>query len=580
MTLGLCIISPDWATAKPVVEMYKSLFDEVYVQLNGKQDKNENMRVVEDHNIHYSYFKWNNNFDDARNALLKEVKTDFWAWIDTDDTINNPEAIRPLALEMEAKGIDKMFALYEYAKNDLGEEIGAHWRERIIKTSHPYTWLGVVHETLISPIQDTTAKTEQFSVIHHKDQADFDASIKRNHKILEAEYKKGDPRITMYLGMSFFTMRQWERSIELLVEHIQTSGSVEDKYRSWIKIAECHAKLGNLDKSVAACLEAIKLIPSYPDAYFAIGQFYYELGDYARCLEWLKIGADKPDPITIGIVDPTLRYRSLMMGALAEFQLGRVKDAWLIISKVLDISPDYAIAKKFYPIFEQAYLESEAIDHTKWLTNYAKKYGGKPINVLKALPDALALDIRLNGVRNALYPPKVWPKHSIVFFCGPTSEEWGPDMLDKGIGGSEEAIIYLSRTMSKLGWAVTVYNDREDGYFDEANTEDLNSGKEPNDWSVRWLPWHTFNPKDKFDVLVAWRSATFFSSQAIQARLKCVDLHDTPIGSATIKKEDAAEVDKFFFKSQVQREMAENVPDDKVVIISNGIVAEQFTGDK
>lgn len=549
MTIGLCIISPDWPTAKPVVQAYSQYFDEVYVQLNQVNDPK-----------HGSYFKWNNNFADARNALLKEVKTNYYFWCDTDDTISNPEAIRPLAEEMEAKGVDKMFALYEYAKNDLGEEIGAHWRERIIKTSHPYTWLGAVHETLISPIQDTTAKTEQFSVIHHKDQADFDASIKRNHKILEAEYKKGDPRITMYLGMSFFTMRQWERSIELLVEHIQTSGSLEDKYRSWIKIAECHGKLGNLDKSVAACLEAIKLIPSYPDAYFAIGQFYYELGDYARCLEWLKIGADKPDPITIGIVDPTLRYRSLMMGALAEFQLGRVKDAWLIISKVLDISPDYPIAKKFYPIFEQAYLESEAIDHTKWLTNYAKKYGGKPINILKALPDTLALDIRLNGVRSALYPPKVWPQHSIVFFCGPTSEEWGPDMLDKGIGGSEEAIIYLSRTMSKLGWNVTVYCDREQPLEDHGS----------------WLPWHTFNPKDKFDVLVAWRSAAFFSSQAIQARLKCVDLHDTPIGSATIKPEDAAEVDKFFFKSKVQREMAENVPDDKVVIISNGIVKEQF----
>lgn len=560
-TIGLCIITK-WLDA-PLEALLTELdpyFDHIYIQENGRQDGKKTATPA---NTSVSVFKWVDNFSAARNALLKEVKTDYWFFLDSDDTIDHPEAIRPLVAEMEAKGVDKMFALYEYAKNDIGEEIGAHWRERIIKTAHPYTWLGSVHETLISPIPDTSAKTDEFKVIHHKDQAEYAASIKRNHNILEAEYKKEprDPRITMYLGMSYFTMQNWQRATELLAEHIESSGSLEDKYRSWLKIAECQSKSGLNDKAISACLEAVKLIPQYPDAYFGLGQFYYELGDYERCLDWLKMGAGKPDPITLQIVDPTLHYRSLMMGALAEFQLGRVKTAWETINLVLDYSPEYAIALKYKPLFEKAYLESEAIEHTKWLTNYAKKFGGKPVQVLKALPDALALDIRLNGVRNALYPPKVWPERSIVFFCGPTSEPWGPDMLDKGIGGSEEAVIYLSRTMAKLGWSVTVYCDREERLDVDGTT---------------WLPWHTFNQKDKFDVLIAWRSPQFFSAGTINARVKGVDLHDTPIGHQTISKEDATAVDKFFFKSHMQRDMAKNVPDSKVAIISNGIVREQF----
>jgi tetratricopeptide (TPR) repeat protein len=566
MTIGLCIISPDYATAKPIVDRYQQYFDEVYVQTNQANDGK------------HPYYKWNDNFADARNALLKEVKTDYWAWIDTDDTIEGIEHLRDLVEDMEAQGVDRMFMQYDYAKNDIDEEIAPHWRERIMRTAHPYKWLGPVHETLVTAMGEKTAKTELVKVIHHKDQSDYDASIKRNHKILEREYAKEprDPRITMYLGMSHFTMRDWDKANTLLLEHIRTSGSPEDKYRSWLKVAECHGKVEELEKAISACLEAMKLLPHYPDAYFGLGQFYYELEDYHKCLEWLKIGLSKPDPVTLSIVDPTLRYRTIMMGALAELQLGHITQAWELINHTLELSPNYALAKKFLPMFRTAYLEQEAIEHAKWLVTYVHGAKGKPEKILDALGD-LALDIRLNNVRSKLYPPKVWPKRSIVFFCGPASEPWGPDMLEKGIGGSEEAIIYLSRELAKLGWSVTVYADREASYVDFASHKYMND--EPVvDWAVHYLPWHTFNPKDRFDVFIAWRNPQFFTQYQMSARIKGVDLHDTPIGHQTIRPEDEASIDKFFFKSQMQRKMGK-VPDSKAVIISNGIVAAQFKED-
>ncbi|PWR44062.1 hypothetical protein DK292_15710, partial [Listeria monocytogenes] len=77
------------------------------------------------------------------------------------------------------------------------------------------------------------------------------ASAERNHKILLKEYntEPRDPRITHYLGLSYFVTREYDKAIEMLLEHIQTSGWDEEKYRSWCKIAEAHIITDNLSKA-------------------------------------------------------------------------------------------------------------------------------------------------------------------------------------------------------------------------------------------------------------------------------------------------------------------------------------------
>ncbi len=577
-TIGLCIITKSYTDAAVLVKNHKDDFDEIYVQINGPVFDYPTKGTLPW--IKGFPYKWNNNFADARNALLAEVKTDFWFWIDTDDTVEGAENLRDVVAQMDQQGVDRMFALYEYSKNDLGEEIAPHWRERIIRTAHPYKWVGAVHETLLSDRREVSAKTEAITVIHHKDQKDYEASIKRNHKILLSEYKKEprDPRITMYLGLSLFTQHKWAESTEKLIEHITTSGSLEDQYRSWLKIAECHAQLGELHKSISACHEALKLLPQFPDAYLGLAQFYYQLEDYNRCLEWLKLGVAKPQPETFAITDPTLKYRTVMMGALAEFQRGRIEAAWELINHVKDQSPDYKLVKEYYPIFEEAWLESQAIKHAKWLVSYtATKKGGRPGKVFEAI-GSLALDVRLNAERNKVSPPKQWPDKSIVFFCGQTVQTWGPDTLGKGMGGSEEAVVYLSRELVRRGWDVTVYCERDDEYIDPVHgTVKLKSPdfKLPLREAVRYLPWHTLNPKDTFDVFVAWRIPE--APDGIKARLVLCDLHDVVEPERVEKAVDY--VDKFMVKSRYHRSLFPKVPDDRFAVVSNGILRSQF-GDE
>lgn len=551
-TLGLCIITKEIDTPlrKKLLKL-EPLFDRIYVQENGVEPRET--VVIYDH-VEASYFKWADNFADARNALLKEVETDYWCWIDTDDELVGAENLRDVVQYMEDNNITRVFAPYEYSKNDLGEEIAPHMRERVIKTSHPYKWAGAVHETLVTDQPEVMAKTDKIKVVHHKDQSEYDASIKRNYEILLHEYAKEprDPRITMYVAKSLFTMRKFDESIEKFVEHIRTSGSTEDIYQSWMKVSDAHKELGHYDKAIAAGHEGLKLAPEWPDAYFVIGLCYYELEDYDRCITWLQMGLAKPDPETLQIVDPTVRYRVTMMGALAELQRGKVKEAWKLVNMVKNTSPNYKLVKDYYSIFEEAYFEQGAIERANWLAAYVNERGGSPVELLDSL-GALKMDIRLAPARQIAYKPQRWPIGSVVFFCGQTGETWGADTLDNGLGGSEEAVVYLSRELGH----VDIYCERSDEYTDG---------------TVKYHPWHTFNPDDTFDVFVAWRQPEVAAN--IKARLKLCDLHDT---IEPERVEAAARyINKFLVKSQWHRDLYPNVPDDKFVIIPNGVVLEQF----
>ena len=157
----------------------------------------------------------------------------------------------------------------------------------------------------------------------------------------------------------------------------------------------------------------------------------------------------------------------------------------------------------------------------------------------------------------------MWPASSIVYYVGTGIESWGPDSIEQGIGGSEEAVIYLSRELARAGWKVTVFCQREDHYEDEVDGSH---------YPITYKPYCEINARDTFNVFIASRHPEYVHN--IKARLKLVDLHDAIPESNLLTVID--EVDKFMVKSKWHRDLYQNIPDDKFVIIGNGIVKEQF----
>lgn len=50
---------------------------------------------------------------------------------------------------------------------------------------------------------------------------------------------------------------------------------------------------------------------------------------------------------------------------------------------------------------------------------------------------------------------------------------WSAENLNKGVGGTEETIIILARTLAKMGWDVTIFHNGKHGVFDGVSYKDF-----------------------------------------------------------------------------------------------------------
>lgn len=559
-TIALSMISNDVDAVESKIKAYGKYFDEICITIADK-DKNtyyEAQKRLGDINL--TYFKWVNNFAKARNYNMEQIKSDYFFWIDSDDNINNPEYLRTAVSEMEKEGLDAYYMSYIYGYNEVKEPIAVHWRERLIRKAHPFTWKGAVHETLISADIPKLAKTDNISVIHdYKSQDDIMKSVLRNHEIMENEVENGDedPRTLYYLGRSYFMLERFRESAQTLMIYLQQSGWDEQKYDAWMKVGDALLMMDEYDKSMNANLEAIKLNPANPDGYIKMGDLYLALEQPGKAIEWLKIGMSKPPVESMEIIDPTLyTYRPLVSMAMAYFSMAKVTEAKKCIDKAAEYEPRSKLFKNVYEAVTQAYIDETTLRQARILANVVDKAGNLK-EFMMGLPSSIRNDLRMRQYLVKAFPPKKWPDKTIVIFCGEHMEDWGPDTLDKGMGGSEEAVVYLSRELAKLGWDITVYNQRVEEYDEEG---------------VHYKPWESFNPEDEFDVFIAWRNPFAIKRLNIKARKSVIDWHDYE----KIPPSLLEPVDTVFIKSKFQQQ---DMADDKVTIVPNGLIPEQFDVD-
>lgn len=590
-SVGLCLITDTYTEElDKKLGAFAPYVDKIYIQVNG-----EVMRPKPSvGNAEVSRFKWTDNFAEARNALLKEVKTDYWLWMDSDDDIAGlRDNLQDVVSHMESTELGIMFAPYIYAIDDKGQPTEVQNRERIIKTSLKGQWMGVIHETFIPESQPFTETTTKLQWIHKKNAGDHQASMLRNRGILEHEYRKEprDPRVAYYLGLNYGMSRDYERAIRCFEELIQTGGWDEERYRAYLQIFSCYFELSQHDKAITAALAATTELPDWPDAYFMLQQVYYQMDDYEKSLEWFKTGKSKPSPKSDSAFNPIVRGpQPLYLAATAYLFQGKPQPALKLLLELQRQYPSYDIPEPVRQTTLDAVNEERAIESAKYLIDFNQKYEGDALAVLNSLPPTIRSDVRLTEQRRDLIPGQKWPKGSIAIYCGPSFESWGPDTLDQGMGGSEEAVVYLARELAlqKEGGKyrqVTVFNERQQPtedkvvlseYYDEdyaakGNNADYYAGS--TDFvTVDYKPWTEINPNDQFDTFICWRDPSI--AKEIDAKKIICDLHD--IISQESVYQAVPYVDVFCFKSQFHRELYPEVPDHKVRIIGNGIVTGQF----
>ena len=545
------IVKDEFEQVEVLLSQAFDYFDQICVVVSDKPTCNKLKKNFSDAKFNIVWREWNNRFDEARNACLDLVTTDYFFWLDADDSFDF-RAIPQLVDIADEHDIDAIFMPYNYMQDAQGNCITRHWRERLVRLGRGYSWRGWVHETCISDEKVLTHKVD-FEVKHNATIDDAQHSYERNHAILEEAYAATeDPRYLHYLGMSYFTGKDYERAGELLTDYLQVGGSIEDVYRTLGLLSECAYHLGKFDLALEYATKCATLKPEYPMAYWLLAQYEADQNNYEEALEWVKVSETKPDPQTLSVWDPSSRGRATLIAARCLFMLGRYNEALAQIRKIEHLDEVQDVLPDFY---EQADAETFVN-----LLPKLRKFFHNDQSLYEALCDAMRYDERLRPLRNIATTPKTWSDNSIVIFCGQGYEEWGPHTLDKGMGGSEEAVIYLSRELSKLGYEVTVYGEVPHRVWDTT--------EEPKDYNVHYLPWKQIDMRDQFNIFVSWRAPQYI--EKVNAKVKLVDVHDVLPKEIVKNFPDVT----YMVKSQYHSDLLPEDVDRRVV--GNGIVKEQF----
>lgn len=550
------IVNDEYEAVAELIGQALNYFDEINITVSHKPTANKLKKVAQTFftgkfdnlpTINIKYREWNDRFDEARNANLKLSTTDYFFWLDADDSFDFSTIPRLVQLADE-NNIDEIFLPYNYAQDEFGNCVTTHKRERLLRRSVGFEWRGWVHETCITDKKHISHVLDSPTVVHNTSPEHAKESGERNHAILAKAYAETeDPRYLMYLGSSLFSLKQYEKSIALLLDFLKVSGSKEDVHRSLCFISEAAYHLDNFELAVEYATKAAVLMPETPMAYWLLAQYEADSKNWHEALEWVKVSMSKPDPQTLSVWDPTARERAVLIAAQAEFMLQNYNKALAWLKKIPK-------NKSAQDLFEGFIEEADAETFVNLLPRIRKYFKNDEL-LWKSLATDLQYDTRLLSLRQAVNKPKKWGDKSIVIFCGEGYEEWGPHTLDKGMGGSEEAVVYLSYELAKLGYDVTVFAE-----YDSANTA-----------VVDWRPWKEIDVRDEFNIFVAWRAPQFL--ERINAKVKLADIHDIVPVEAISDDPDVTHL----VKSEYHKNLyTDKKPNADFRVIGNGIKKDQF----
>lgn len=547
--LALCIITSkaDEEKADSLAESLKSYVDEVVI--TGPKD-----------------FKWIDDFAAARNFNFSQAKADWILWLDADDTLENPEKLRDLISHAEQNQISGYWFKYKYLFDENGNCIDEHWKLQLVKNDGHFTWKGAVHEDILQLRPVTWLTTTDVTRIHHTDKDRSGESFTRNLRILlkESERDPNEPRTKFYLGRTYIASAEFEKAIEVLNEYLKLSGWDDERYEARLLIGQAHISLGNIDAALQTYHDAILEREKNPEAYIYKATCYLNKEEWDKALNNYKIALELPLPEAVTFFNPMFFKRDVYQGiAVAYLNLGKLDDAFQAAQIAYKADPKNQDIKDLYYATYQTKYKYDTAQKFLDIIKYAEKFSKDQIpSLLNAVPRPLFDNPLVIASRRRFLKPKKWDKGTIAVFCGTSAEDWTPDSLSSGIGGSETAVIQLTERLSKLGWKVTVFN--QGSHPPEGRVFD----------GVEYQNFYTFNPEDEFDVLWVWRLPEAFDWD-LKARLKLLDLHDV-MNPLDFPKERLERIDKIFVKTNYHRSLLPDIPDEKFVVVGNGIDLTRF----
>ncbi|MGH4120174.1 glycosyltransferase [Clostridium sp.] len=219
--VSLCMIVKNEENYLPrCLSSIKDIVDEIIIVDTGSTDKT--VDIAKSFGAKVYYFKWNNNFSEARNESLKYATKDWILILDADDELyaqDQQKLVEFLNSQLEENAIYNFETLNYYGDTIDDNSITINLNPRLYKNNHGTHYEGEVHNQLITSESSYNAIYSLIKIHHYGYMNDSIASKnkrKRNITILNEQLKKDpDDSFTHFnLGTEYAALNDYKTALE------------------------------------------------------------------------------------------------------------------------------------------------------------------------------------------------------------------------------------------------------------------------------------------------------------------------------------------------------------------------------
>ncbi len=271
----------------------KEACDEIIIVDTGSEDRTK--EIAQSFTDKVFDFEWIDDFSAARQYAFDQATSEYILWLDADDMLNDEDKVKLISLKQSLSSeVDAVSMLYHIAYDAAGQPSFSYRRNRLVKRSKGFKWIGPVHEYL--EVSGTIIASD-IAVRHKKFmKKKRQVSGSRNLDIYEKRLAKGEsfsPRDLFYYANELKDNAKYHKAIMYYREFLATKkGWVEDEIRACLNMYECYRGLDNAEKSMEALVMSMNYDVPRPEVSCKIGDIYKNKGQHKKAALWYRLALE------------------------------------------------------------------------------------------------------------------------------------------------------------------------------------------------------------------------------------------------------------------------------------------------
>ncbi len=293
ISISLCMIVRDEeAVLERCLSSAAPLVEEIIIVDTGSVDRTKEIAL--DFGAAVYDFEWIDDFAAARNFAFSKATKEYIMWLDADDILRTEDAQRLQELKQSLKPHYNTVTMpYHLGLDASGKPTTILRRNRLVKRSCNFKWVGAVHEYL-----------EVYGPVNHSDVCITHSKHKsytdRNLRIYRARQAKGEtfsPRDLYYFANELRDHRVYEEACEFYNRFLDTGlGWMEDNIQACLKLADCYQQLNDSSMVFHSLCRTFLYDRPRGESCYRLGEYFLQRNQIDQAIYWFNLAILLPVP--------------------------------------------------------------------------------------------------------------------------------------------------------------------------------------------------------------------------------------------------------------------------------------------